>query len=292
MNLEQLQRAVFEVTRQPLTPSEGMRFRLPDGRSTRQIAESIIKSNDRMTSFERLQIYNQQYWFRILAALSEDFLGLRSIVGEQRFEKLAIAYLNDCPSESFTLRNLGARLEVWLRKHPECVTGVERIAVDMVRLEWADIEAFDLPGLPPFNADDVAKWSGKTVLHLQPHMQLLDLAYPVDELLVRIRRPEPESNMASNAVLEFPRKGRIRRAALPKPKRVYLVVYRLDGSVYFKRLTRDAFALVEALGQGKPLAKAIEISLKKSRKSVEHFKEQLQGWFENWAMLGWLAKQA
>ena len=31
MNLEQLQRAVFEVTRQPLTPSERMRPRLPDG---------------------------------------------------------------------------------------------------------------------------------------------------------------------------------------------------------------------------------------------------------------------
>jgi hypothetical protein len=292
MNLEQLQRAVFEVTRQPLTPSEGMRFRLPDGRSTRQIAESIIKSNDRMTSFERLQIYNQQYWFRILAVLSEDFPGLRSIIGELKFEKLATAYLNDCPSESFTLRNLGSRLEVWLRRHPEYVTGVERIAIDMVRLEWAEIEAFDLLRLSPLTAEDVTKLSAKAVLYLQPHMRLLDLAFPVDELLLRMRRHEPESNMVSNAVLELPHRGRVRRAELPKPKRVYLVVYRLDGSVYFKRLTRDAFVLVEALGQRKPLAKAIEISLKNSRKSVEHFKEQLQGWFENWATLGWLAKPA
>lgn len=290
MNLEQLQRAVFEVTRQPLTPSEGMRFRLPDGRSTRQIAEAIIKSNDRMTSFERLQIYNQQYWFRILAALSEDFLGLRSIIGERKFEKLAIAYLNDCPSESFTLRNLGSRLEFWLRKHPEYVAGVERIALDMVQLEWADIEAFDLRALPCLTAEDASKLSGKRAIRLQPHMQLLEFAYPVDELLLRIRRPEPESNMVSNAVLEFPHRRRIRRAALPKPKRVYLVVYRLDGSVYFKRLTRDAFALLKALGQQKTLGEAIEASLNASRKGVDDFKERLQGWFENWATLGWLAK--
>lgn len=267
-----------------------MRFRLPDGRSTRQIAEAIIKPNERMTSFERLQIYNQQYWFRILAALSEDFLGLRSIVGERKFEKLAVAYLNDCPSESFTLRNLGSRLEAWLRKYPEFVAGVERLALDMVQLEWADIEAFDLQELPPLTAEDVGKLSGKTAFRLQPHMRLLELTYPVDEFLLRVRRPEPESNMVSNAVVEFPHRRGTRRPALPKPKRVYLVVYRLDGSVYFKRLPRDAFALVKALGQGKPLGVAIEVSLDVSRKGVDHFKQQLQGWFENWATLGWLAK--
>ena len=123
MNLEQLQRAVFEVTRQPLTPSERMRPRLPDGRSVREIANALIKPNDRMTSFERLQVYNQQYWFRIMGSLSEDFPGLRSLIGERKFEKLAVAYLNECPSESFTLRNLGSRLEAWLRKHPEYIAG-------------------------------------------------------------------------------------------------------------------------------------------------------------------------
>ena len=148
MNLEQLQQAVFEVTRQPLTRSEGMRPRLPDGRSVRAIADALIKPNDRLTSFERLQIYNQQYWFRILASFSEDFRGLRSLIGERKFEKLAVAYLDDCPSVSFTLRDLGSRLEAWLGKNPEYVKGVERIALDMVRLEWAEIEAFDGGELP------------------------------------------------------------------------------------------------------------------------------------------------
>ena len=88
MNLEQLQRAVFEVTRQPLTPSERMRPRLPDGRLVREIANALIKPNDRMTSFERLQIYNQQYWFRIMGSLSEDFPGLRSLVGSGSLKNL------------------------------------------------------------------------------------------------------------------------------------------------------------------------------------------------------------
>src|SRR3974390_1173248 len=136
MSLDQIQRNMFEAVRQPLTTTEGMRLRTPDGRSTRKIAETIIKPNDRLTSFERLEIYNRQYWFRILSALAEDFVGLRSIIGDRAFEKLAVAYLLDCPSQSFTLRNLGSRLEEWLRGHSSYIVGVEEIALDMVRLEW------------------------------------------------------------------------------------------------------------------------------------------------------------
>ena len=291
MNLEQLQRAVFEVTRQPLTPSERMRPRLPDGRSIREIANALIKPNDRMTAFERLQVYSQQYWFRIMASLSEDFPGLRSLLGERKFEKLAVAYLNECPSESFTLRNLGSRLEAWLRKHPEYIAGVERVAMDMVRLEWADIEAFDKLELPRITAEESARLSGDTVFRLQPHLQLLDLAYPADEMLFRIRGLDSKSNAASNAVLKFPHSSKIRRSSLPRPGKVYLAVYRLQGAVYFKRLTRDAFTLLQALGEGKPLAEALEISLVGSRRSVDRLRKQVEEWFQNWSSLGWFAQR-
>ena len=287
MNLAQFQRAVFEVTRQPLTPAEGMRPRLPDGRSARKIATTLVKPNDRLTSLERLQIYNQQYWFRILASLDEDFPGLRRLIGGRRFDKLAVAYLNACPSQSFTLRDLGARLEMWLRAHPEFVAGVERLALDMVRLEWAQIEAFDGGELPRFTPDDLSKLSGRTRFHLQPHLRLLELSYPVDDLLIRARESEPTTTMTSNAVLEFHGKSRPRRVPLPKPQRIFLVVYRLAGSVYFKRLTRPAFALVRALGEGKSIARAIETAW---RPGAALHTDQVREWFENWAALGWLAK--
>src|SRR5271157_4549352 len=101
MSLDHIQRTMFDAIRQPLTATEGMRRRSRDGRSMRGVADEIIKPNDRLTSFERLEIYNRQYWFRILSSLSDDFPGLRAIIGEHRFEKLATAYLLDCPSRSF-----------------------------------------------------------------------------------------------------------------------------------------------------------------------------------------------
>ena len=290
MNLEQLQQAVFEVTRQPLTRSEGMRPRLPDGRSVRAIADALIKPNDRLTSFERLQIYNQRYWFRILASFSEDFRGLRSLIGERKFEKLAVAYLDDCPSVSFTLRDLGSRLEAWLGKNSEYVKGVERIALDMVRLEWAEIEAFDGGELPRLAGDAPATLCGDSVFRLQPHLHLLDLAYPVDDLLLHIRGIEVKNDTASNAVLNFPRPTKVRRASLPRPQRVYVAVHRLNNSVYFKRLTGNAFALLGALREGKTLEQALEASLFRRRRNVERVGAQLKEWFHDWSYLGWFAQ--
>src|SRR3954447_23251686 len=181
MDLEQLQRAVFDVVRQPLTEDERMREQTLDGRSTKTIAEEIVKPNDRLTSVERLEIYNRVYWFRILSSLAEDFPGLRAVVGQEKFDKIIHAYLTELPSVSFTLRDLGSRMETWLRQHPEFTVGQERIALDMVRLEWADIEAFDAAEYPKLMQEELQALGEDPVFHLQPNLFLLDLAYPVDE---------------------------------------------------------------------------------------------------------------
>src|SRR5271169_4997377 len=81
-------------------------------------AKQLVKPNDRLTSTERLDIYHRQYWYRILDSFNEDFPGLCAVLGERAFQRLARAYLADCPSRSFTLRNLGSRLENWLTGHP------------------------------------------------------------------------------------------------------------------------------------------------------------------------------
>src|SRR5215469_9520712 len=181
MNLDQIQRAFFDVVRQPLTDDERMRDMTLDGRSTHKIAEEIVKPNDRLTSSERIEIYNRVYWFRILSSLADDFPGLRAVIGQHNFDKLITAYLTELPSESFTLRNLGSRLEEWLRKNPKFAPKTEHLDLDMVRLEWADIDVFDSAELPKLTERDLQNLGEDPVLHLQPYLRLLDLAYPVDD---------------------------------------------------------------------------------------------------------------
>ena len=79
----------------------------------------FIKPNNRLTSLERLEIYSRSYWFRALDSLYDDFPGLRAVLGERAFHRLSRAYLADCPSRSFTLRNLGERLAGWLQRNPQ-----------------------------------------------------------------------------------------------------------------------------------------------------------------------------
>ena len=79
--LLELQRKMAAAVMQPLTHSDGMRRRSGDGRQMRKVAAEFIKPNRRLSSFERLEIYNRQYWFRILDTLAEDFPGLRAVIG-------------------------------------------------------------------------------------------------------------------------------------------------------------------------------------------------------------------
>ena len=143
MKLAPLQRAVARAVMQPLTRSERMRRTAPGGGRMSAYAARFIKPNDRLTSFERLEIYNRQYWFRLLSSMIEDFPGLQAILGSQRFESMCKVYLTECPSRSFTIRNLGAHLETWLCQNPSWARDRRVLALDMVRLEWAEIEAFD-----------------------------------------------------------------------------------------------------------------------------------------------------
>src|ERR1700691_137804 len=93
MKLMQLQRTMARAVMQPLTSSERMQRRAPDGGPMKRYASRFIKPNDRLTSFERLEIYNRQYWFRVLTAISEDFPGLHAVLGERLFDAMAKAYL-------------------------------------------------------------------------------------------------------------------------------------------------------------------------------------------------------
>ncbi|MGD0929670.1 MAG: DNA-binding domain-containing protein [Candidatus Korobacteraceae bacterium] len=285
MDLDHIQHKMFEAIRQPLTADEGMRQRTLDGKSLRAIANEIIKPNDRLTSFERLEIYNRQYWFRILSALSEDFPGLRAVVGDRRFERLAAAYLLDCPSQSFTLRNLGSRLEGWLRAHPEHLVKVEQVALDMVRLEWAEIEAFDETAKPQLSEDDLPALGPDPKFELQPHIRLLGLSYPVDDLLLQVRREEAETDIVSNAVTERTRQTS-RRRRLPRAERIFLAVHRFDNSVYFKRIDKEAFTILCALRDGKSLSEAVDAA-DWSGRPIEDASADVQQWFAYWSAQGW-----
>ena len=75
--LKNFQQRMAAAVMAPLTTRWTMARRRPDGASMEREAASFVKPNAQLTSFERLEIYNVQYWLRVMASLEEDFPGLR-----------------------------------------------------------------------------------------------------------------------------------------------------------------------------------------------------------------------
>jgi Putative DNA-binding domain len=281
--LLELQRRMAEAVMQPLTCTENMRKRNSRHQPMTEVASSFIAPNDRLTSFERLEIYNRQYWFRLMDALSEDFPGLRVILGGERFRAMAKAYLTDCPSRSFTLRNLGSCLTLWLGSHPEWLQPNDRLARDMTNLEWAHIEAFDAADLPALTPEDLASEGPPPQLILQPYITLLELEYPVDNILLAVRKRQRFYITSAGDGRRVPIKH-------PVPAAVFLAVHRADFSVHYKRLGQEAYLLLSGIQDGLSLPDALDFAFADSGIAEEVQAHRIEQWFRTWMSLGWFCK--
>jgi hypothetical protein len=279
----------------PLTADDGMQPKWLDGRAMTEVSDSFIRPNDRLTSFERLEIYNRVYWFRVLDCLYDDYPGLRAVLGEKKFMDLITTYLAKYPSVSFTLRNLGSRLERFMREEPKWAGAHQAVALDMVRFEWAQVVAFDDPAKPGITPDDILDARPEKLrLGLQPYLSLLELNYAVDEFLIAVRKSESDvlRNEASNIVEAMPKASRRkkRNVQLPKRQRIHLAVHRFDNMLYYKRLTPEAFAILTSLRNGETVANACAIAVAGSKRKRLDWPARIKDWFNDWSSLGWFCR--
>jgi hypothetical protein len=281
--LLELQRQMAKAVMQPLTCSETMRKRNSAHQLMTEVASSFVAPNDRLTSFERLEIYNRQYWFRLMDALSEDFPGLQAILGAKRFRAMAKVYLTECPSRSFTLRHLGSRLSGWLGSHPEWLQPNERLGRDMTNLEWAHIEAFDAAELPALKPEDLANEEPALRLMLQPYITLLEFEYPVDEVLLAVRNGQRFCGTSC---------GDGRRVSIKSPAqgRAFLAVHRAEFSVHYKRLEQEAYLLLSGIQDELSLTDALDFAFAESGIAEDAKARQVEQWFKTWMSLGWFCK--
>ena len=287
MNLEAIQRAMAAAVMQPLTDDENMQAQTADGRSMETVADAFIAPNSRLSAFERLEIYNRQYWYRVLGALAEDFPALEAVVGADAFQRISIAYLNAHPSRSFTLRNLGRRLPEWLAANPSFTGRRQLLAIDVARIEWAFVEAFDSAERDPLTLEQIATLDAGSRLALQPHLQLIALEYPADDLVLGLHKREKRQTSEAGVAHD---EGPSAPVKLPRLRRkpTWVAAHRVDFSVYYRQLQREEFLTLAAIRQGLSLADAIAAGFIGSRIAESRRAKNIQQWFANWAELGWI----
>lgn len=287
MTLAELQQQMAAAIMMPLTTDGDMRAHAPDSRTMAAVAATFIAPNTQLTPFERLEIYNRQYWYRVLDALAEDFPVLRAVVGSRAFEQLSIAYLTAHPSRSFSLRNLGSHLADWLSAHPKFAARRQRLALDVIRIEWAFVEAFDNAERTPLTLDMIATLDGGSGLALQPHLRLLALDYAADDLVIALHKEQKHGTSEAGVKHD---EGSAPPVRLPRLRRraTWLAAHRLDNAVYYRRLEREEFLTLSAIRAGLPLGDALQAGFQDSTKPDARRPALVRAWFGHWAELGWI----
>jgi hypothetical protein len=287
-DLRTLQRLMTHVLVRPLTANDGLQEQWIDGRSMAKVAAEFIKPNDRLTAFDRLQLYNRMYWFRLIDAVYEDNPGLNALLGEKKFSALVRGFLAKYPSRSFSLRNLCSRLEQFLREEPRWTAPHTRLAREIARFEWAQTVAFDGEARPVLTPAEVAATPPTRLkLGIQPYVTLLALDHAVDDYVIAVKKRDALRHAASNTS-ESARKAtpsRPRKVAPPRRERICLAVHRVDNLLYYKRLEAPAFRILEALRTGRTLAQAVVAA------GSDVTPQEVQTWFATWMELGWFCRR-
>jgi hypothetical protein len=265
-------RSLDEVQLQLAEWLQSPRSLLTEATTPEKIAD-YVTGNDRLTPAEQVEIYREQYWLRHTSSLLDDFPGLSGIIGQREWERLVEGYLLAHPPKHVSLRDLGARLadyvsaQHWLHPHELCV--------DMARLEWAYIECFDAGDdgrLEPARLSAIAPaaWASARLVTAQS-LRLLHVRYPVAELRKQLKASTPEHELR-----------------YPEWAPQHLVIYREQRDIRFLAVSAPAFKLLESLEQGLSLVASAEQLLDEGLLDAATLGQSLQGWFEQWARLGWI----
>jgi hypothetical protein len=223
-------------------------------------APVLIRPSRTLAPLERLDIYRGMYELRLVEALRVDYPGLLHFLGEETFEELARLYVAACPSQSYTLNRLGDRLPDFLTQ----IDGIPRprFVEALARLELAETLVFDEAESTAVTGQSIAgltesQWES---LHLTPipALRLVRLSYPAHEYLQAMRREETPPSL--------------------RPRATRLIVYRREYGLFHLPLTAPAFALFQALIEGRPLGEAMEFLLEAGGAS----RKQLFEWFRQW----------
>ncbi|MGH7905590.1 MAG: DNA-binding domain-containing protein [Candidatus Binataceae bacterium] len=145
----------------------------------------MITGDARLSARERITIYSDAYFHRILACLKEDFPASLQVCGPDEFAATVRDYLGAHPPSEPNIHYAGAAFSSFIAGHR--IGGRFPYLADLAMLERATIEAFHGPDAPPATAEELRRAAPEDWPHLRlathPASILLDCRWRVTDLL-------------------------------------------------------------------------------------------------------------
>lgn len=255
----------------------------PEARTHLDVAgqiEQVIAPSRQLSGEERLAIYGRAYYARLLECMRSLYPCVAKTVGEEAFDDLALGYLQQHPSRSYTLDQLGFEFPQYLEEtrpdRDEQGRPTETwpdFLIELARLEWTIGEVFDGPGVeaaPLVSAEALLaippdRWPHAR-LACAPCLRLLALGFPLNDYYTALRdEEEPEP---------------------PAPEETCLALSRREWVVRRHALSRPQYELLGALLAGQPLGAAIELAANAASGELDNLAVELQRWFREWTAAG------
>jgi len=254
--------------------------------------EKIITRSRALSAAERLAIYANAYHTRLLECLGEVYPMFKRTLGEEAFDALAFGYLQDYPSRSYTLNELGRHFPHYLQEtrpganeadgEPALLEDWPDFVIDLARLEWAIYDVFDgvgIEGQPLLQADRLSaippeRWP-EVRLAPVPCLRLLLMRFPVNEYYTALRQAK------SGVAVPVP----LARESFVALTRRQFIVRRYD-------LSQTQFGLLRAIQQGETLGQAVAQAASGTGTDVDQLATNLKLWFRNWTAEGFFQSVA
>lgn len=241
-----------------------------------RLGDSILPSKA-LSAADRLAVYRQAYFARLLGCMRELFPALHFTLGDEAFDAIALGYLQQHPSTSYSLGHLATRFPEYLEatrpadQEPTSHSWADFV-VDLARLEWTIDEVFDGPGDEEETGSvaerlrSIAPEAWPDVrLQVARSMRFLELGFPLAEYYSAARAG--------------------REAGLPAASPSYLIVWRRNYVVRRWEIESEAFFLLHELAGGERLSVALERVAQKCDDDTA-FAAQIPTWFRDWGAAG------
>ena len=236
--------------------------------------ESVLTGSSKLDPADRIAVYANAYFARLVDCLGEVFPILKRALGAEAFDGFAVEYLRENPSRSYTLHRLGLRFPEFLastrppRDDPSVPDWADFL-VDLARFELELYEVFDGPGIESGPRLDAAQLevldspaAGTAQLVPAPCLRLIESSFPVSEFYTQARAAAPDVE------LEF-----------PGPQPSWMALTRRDFVVRRVPLAAGEYVLLKQLKEGAPFGPTLEAAAER-----EGLDEEVVGaWFARWA---------
>lgn len=239
--------------------------------------DEVISPSQKCTSRERLAVYGNAYFTRLLECLQAEYPAVDHAVGEDAFRSFVAGYLKDYPPGSYTLNALGQFFPAYLaqtKPSSQVELGWEDFIIELAIVERLFSDVFDGPGEEgqqllseeTIRAVPPEKW-GEMRLITADSLRLCPCQFPVHEYISSVRN------------------ARTPEFSTPAP--TWLVVHRVDYVVRRQAVSEVAWRLLRGLQQRQPLRAAIELAMNETDTEFDVLISELGTWFRDWTVAGY-----